>query len=103
MPWRSATSFHLHRAALLWSARRRGSDARCRWSAICPGSGADTAGFLLRLAREQGDVAVFRLGNREAFLLSHPDDVRQVLVDDAGAFRRENSCSARGGSWATVC
>ena len=23
MPWRSTTSFHLHRAALLWSARRR--------------------------------------------------------------------------------
>ncbi len=49
---------------------------------------ADTAGFLLGLAREQGDVAVFRLGNREAFLLSHPDDVRRVLVDDADAFRK---------------
>lgn len=49
---------------------------------------ADTTGFLLRLARAQGDVAVFRLGRREAFLLSHPDHVQRVLVDDAGAFRK---------------
>lgn len=49
---------------------------------------ADTAGFLLRLARAQGDVAVFRLGRQDAFLLSHPDHVRRVLVDDAGAFRK---------------
>jgi cytochrome P450 len=48
----------------------------------------DTNGFLLWLAREQGDVAAFRLGRRDAFLLSHPDHVRQVLVDDAGAFRK---------------
>jgi cytochrome P450 len=48
----------------------------------------DTAGFLLRLARAQGDVAVFRLGRQDAFLLSHPDHVRRVLVDDAGAFRK---------------
>ena len=50
----------------------------------------DTNGFLLGLAREQGDVAAFRLGPRDAFLLSHPDHVRQVLVDDAGAFRKGN-------------
>jgi cytochrome P450 len=48
----------------------------------------DTNGFLLRLAREQGDVAAFRLGRRDAFLLSHPDHVRQVLVDDAEKFRK---------------
>ena len=48
----------------------------------------DTNGFLRRLAREQGDVAAFRLGRRDAFLLSHPDHVRQVLVDDADKFRK---------------
>jgi cytochrome P450 len=48
----------------------------------------DTNGFLLRLAREQGDIAAFRLGRRRAFLLSHPDHVRQVLVDDADKFRK---------------
>ncbi|HYC31224.1 MAG TPA: cytochrome P450 [Gemmatimonadales bacterium] len=51
---------------------------------------ADTCGFLLGLAREQGDIASFRLGADEAFLLSHPDHVRQVLVDDAAAFRKGN-------------
>jgi hypothetical protein len=48
----------------------------------------DTNAFLLRLARAQGDVASFRLGRADAFLLAHPDQVRQVLVDDAGAFRK---------------
>lgn len=48
----------------------------------------DTNGFLLRLARAQGDVARFRLGRRDAFLLSHPDHVRRVLVDDAAEFRK---------------
>ena len=47
---------------------------------------ADTTGFLLGLSRTQGDIARFRLGRAEAFLLSHPDHVRQVLVDDAEAF-----------------
>jgi cytochrome P450 len=49
---------------------------------------ADTNRFLLRLARTQGDVATFRLGREEAFLLSHPDHVQQMLVDDAEAFRK---------------
>jgi cytochrome P450 len=48
----------------------------------------DTNGFLQRLARDQGDVARFRLGRREAFLLSHPDHVRRVLVEDAEEFRK---------------
>ena len=51
---------------------------------------ADTSGFLLSLARAQGDVASFRLGRDPAFLLSHPDHVRQVLVEDAAAFRKGN-------------
>ena len=49
---------------------------------------ADTTGFLLRLARREGDVARFRLGRRPAVLLVHPDHVRQVLVDDADAFTK---------------
>ena len=51
---------------------------------------ADTCGFFMALARSQGDLASFRLGGKEAFLLSHPEHVRQVLVDDASAFRRGN-------------
>lgn len=47
---------------------------------------ADAPGFLRRIAGEQGDVARFRLGRRDAFLLTHPDMVRRVLVDHADAF-----------------
>lgn len=47
---------------------------------------ADSTGFLLGIAGEQGDVARFRLGRTEAFLLSHPDEVRGVLVDRAADF-----------------
>lgn len=47
---------------------------------------ADTTGFLLELSRTQGDVARFRLGRADAFLLSHPDQVKRVLVDDAERF-----------------
>lgn len=38
--------------------------------------------FYMRLAREHGDVAGFRLGPRRLVLLSHPDFIEQVLVGD---------------------
>lgn len=41
---------------------------------------ADTLGFATRLAREHGDVARFRLVNRNAWLLSSPQAVERVLV-----------------------
>ena len=43
---------------------------------------ADTLGFATRLAREHGDVARFRLVNREAWLLSGPEGVDRVLVEN---------------------
>lgn len=43
---------------------------------------ADTLGFATRLAREHGDVARFRLVNREAWLLSGQEAVERVLVDN---------------------
>jgi len=48
----------------------------------------NTPAFLLRLAREQGDVARFRLGRSEAVLLSHPEIIRSVLVDRAADFTK---------------
>jgi cytochrome P450 len=53
-----------------------------------PAFQADTTGFLLRLARERGDVARFRLGRREAILLSNPQHVRDVLIEQAAAFTK---------------
>jgi cytochrome P450 len=40
----------------------------------------------LRIAREQGDVARFRLGRTEAVLLAHPDLIRTVLIERAADF-----------------
>jgi cytochrome P450 len=53
-----------------------------------PSFHADATGFLLQIAREQGDVARFRLGRTDAVLLSHPDHVRQVLVERAADFTK---------------
>ena len=48
----------------------------------------DSTGFLLSLARSGRDIVPFRLGRRRAFLVVHPDLIRSVLVDHAGAFRK---------------
>src|SRR6266550_5430227 len=42
----------------------------------------DPLGFFTRLARDQGDIAQFCLGDHEheIYLLNHPDYVREVLV-----------------------
>lgn len=40
----------------------------------------DRLAFFQELARSQGDIVRFRLGPREVWLLSHPDDIRDVLV-----------------------
>jgi cytochrome P450 len=49
---------------------------------------ADLAGFLLRLQREQGDVARARVGPLHIHLVAHPDDVRDVLVTRQRAFMK---------------
>lgn len=50
--------------------------------------GADRLGFLARQAREQGDVARFKLGPYRAFLLTDPEQVREVLITHAERFRK---------------
>jgi cytochrome P450 len=61
-----------------------------RWPLLghLPSFQADSTAFLLQLSREQGDVAHFRLGRTDAVLLSHPQDVRRVLVDMAPEFTK---------------
>jgi cytochrome P450 len=41
------------------------------------------------LKRTQGDVAVARWGGNRFFLVSHPDEVAHVLVDDAASYERQ--------------
>lgn len=40
----------------------------------------DPLNFLTNLARERGDVACFQTGTERAFLLNHPDYIKDVLV-----------------------
>lgn len=56
-------------------------------SAVLPGAALyamrrDPLTFFTKLAREQGDIARFRLGDHEhdLYLLNHPDYIREVLV-----------------------
>lgn len=49
---------------------------------------ADRLGFLTRLAREQGDVATFRIGPYRIWQLTDPALVRDVLVGNPGRFRK---------------
>jgi cytochrome P450 len=50
--------------------------------------GSDRLGFLRQVAAEQGDVARLQLGPYRAWLLTHPDQVRDVLVTHADRFRK---------------
>jgi cytochrome P450 len=50
----------------------------------------DPLNFLTYLAREKGDVARFRIGSERAFLLNHPDFIKDVLVT-----RQANFTNAR--------
>jgi cytochrome P450 len=46
----------------------------------------DPLGFFQECARRHGDVVAMRFGTRRVYLVSHPDDVRHVLQDNARAY-----------------
>jgi len=49
----------------------------------------DGAGFMARLSRERpGEVAAFRLGPITAYLVTHPDHVQRILVDDRESYTK---------------
>ena len=48
----------------------------------------DSLGYERRVARALGDVVHIRWVNRHAYLISHPDDVKRVLVDDAAKYHK---------------
>ncbi|HEX4954737.1 MAG TPA: cytochrome P450 [Thermoanaerobaculia bacterium] len=48
----------------------------------------DPLAFLQRTAREHGDVAFFRLGTQNVFLLNDPELIREVLVQRQGLFTK---------------
>ena len=48
----------------------------------------DSLGFLTRTARTYGDVAHFRIGTLRYYLVTHPDDVRDLLVTRDAKFTK---------------
>lgn len=53
-----------------------------RWHADPGPYIADRLGYLTRLVQTYGEVCRFRMGLWDIYLLTHPDHVRQVLVND---------------------
>lgn len=51
------------------------------WGAL-PRLRRDILGFFEECFRDHGDAAYFRVANRRAMLLSHPDDIERVLVTE---------------------
>ena len=49
----------------------------------------DPLALFAELKRTQGDVAVTRLGRNRFVLVSHPEDIKNVLVTDAASYERQ--------------
>ena len=48
----------------------------------------DPGNYLLELARKYGDTVSMRILNLSFYIVSHPDDIREVLVNQADKFRK---------------
>ena len=55
------------------------------------GYARDPLGFLTRCSREYGDVVRLRFPGTLAYLITHPDDVEQVLVKNNRNFIKDNT------------
>ena len=58
------------------------------WLGVLPHFRKDPAGYLLNVAREHGDLAYMRLGPQHAFVVSHPDAIRDILITHQGNFTK---------------
>ena len=47
--------------------------------------------FLMRMARDYGDLVYFRLGPQHVYLASHPEFVREILVTNQGNFTKSRA------------
>ena len=53
--------------------------------------GRDPLAVLTRFARTYGDVTAFKMAGEQAFLINHPDLIRQVLVVDNANFKKSRA------------
>jgi cytochrome P450 len=56
-----------------------------------PGFRARPIEFLMRMARQYGDLVYFRLGPQHVYLVNHPDFVREILVTNQGNFTKSRA------------
>jgi cytochrome P450 len=47
--------------------------------------------FLMRMAREYGDLPYFRLGPNHVYLVNHPEFVREILVTNQANFTKSRA------------
>lgn len=69
-------------------ARPPGPKNSSRWLGVLPRFRKNPPAFLLATAREFGDLAYMRLANQHAYLVSHPDAVRGILVTNQSNFTK---------------
>jgi len=55
---------------------------------VLPHFRKDPPGYLLSVAREYGDLAYMRLGPQHAYVVSHPDAIRDILVTNQSNFTK---------------
>ena len=55
---------------------------------VLPHFRKDPPGYLLSVAREYGDLAYMRLGPQHAYVVSHPDAIRDILVTHQSNFTK---------------
>jgi len=58
------------------------------WLGVLPHFRKDPADYLLRVAREFGDLAYMRLGPQHAFVVSDPNAIRDILITHQGNFTK---------------
>ena len=68
--------------------RPPGPDNQFPWLGVLPRFRKDPPKYLLELARKYGDLVHLRLANQHAYIVSHPDAVRDVLVTNQNNFKK---------------
>ncbi len=58
------------------------------WLGVLPLFRKDPANYLLKVAREHGDLAYMRLGPQHAFVVSDPEAIRDILITHQGNFTK---------------
>ena len=79
---------HTMEALTIPSVRPPGPKNARPWLGVLPHFRKDPAGYLLKVAREHGDLAYMRLGPQHAFVVSHPDAIRDILVTNQSNFTK---------------